>query len=352
MLASFFKPGKKLIALAFAASICPALRVAAQDTASQNVPLLSGGGAFLTATRGGSTSYVPILEPLLAAPLGSHLLIESRAALIEDYFPKGGGETGYNHLHFVNFTYLQGDILFSPHANLVAGSFLLPFNTYNERLSPVWIENFQDSPTVEVLGSLSSYTGVGGQLRGSLVSTNAFSLDYAAWYSARSSSDQFNATRSSGGRVSAYFPQSHLETGFSYDRSLQGTHENFYGAHLWWASKESAFRLRSEFAGTQHVAGYWVEADLRTLKYGDTWRGRFEPLFRMNQTVRRDTLVSDDLPLVNTERADFGLDYNLPHNTRILTSYARSFSANGNQNIWETGIVYRLLFPAWKGKSR
>jgi len=56
------------------------------------------------------------------------------------------------------------------------------------------------------------------------------------------------------------------------------------------------------------------------------------------------------VPLVNTQRADFGLDYNLPHNTRILTSYARQFSSTGNHNIWETGIVYRFLFPAWKGK--
>ena len=79
--------------------------------------------------------------------------------------------------------------------------------------------------------------------------------------------------------------------------------------------------------------------------------GRFEPLFRMQQTFRLDNSnISDGVPLVNTQRADFGLDYNLPHNTRILTSYARQFSTTGNHNIWETGIVYRFLFPAWKGK--
>jgi hypothetical protein len=72
----------------------------------------------------------------------------------------------------------------------------------------------------------------------------------------------------------------------------------------------------------------------------------------MQQTFRRDTIDSDGLPLVDTQRADFGLDYNLPHNTRIITSYARQFSSTGNRNIWETGIVYRFLFPAWKGKSK
>jgi hypothetical protein len=54
---------------------------------------------------------------------------------------------------------------------------------------------------------------------------------------------------------------------------------------------------------------------------------------------------------VNTQRADFGLDYNLPHNTRILTSYSRQYASTDNFNIWQTGIVYRFLFPAWKGKQ-
>jgi hypothetical protein len=342
-------PRKKIVAFLMALSICPALRVAAQDT-----PLLSGGAAFLTSTNGGSTTYLPIIEPLLAAPIGSHVLIESRAALLEDFFPKGGGQSGYDHSHFIALTYAQADLLFSPHATLVAGSFLLPFNTYNERLSPVWIGNFQDGPTDSSLGLLSTGTGVGAQLRGSAVSTSSYSIDYAAWFSARSSNEQFSSERSSGGRVSLYLPQSRLEGGLSYDRSLQETHENFYGAHLWWTTQGNAFRLRSEFARSHHVQGYWLEADLRTQMWGgaDSWRGRFEPLFRMNQTFRRDAIVSDGLPLINIQRADFGLDYNLPHNTRILTSYSRQFSPTGNENIWETGIVYRLLFPAWKGKSQ
>jgi hypothetical protein len=56
---------------------------------------------------------------------------------------------------------------------------------------------------------------------------------------------------------------------------------------------------------------------------------------------------------VNSQRADFGLDYNLPHETRILFSYSHlaSNSFAGNDNIWETGIVYRFLFPTWKGKD-
>ncbi len=319
---------------------------------AQNTPLLSGGAGFVTITNGGNTTYSPIIEPLLAAPLGPHVLIESRAALLESFAPNVGNQPGYSHTHFAGLTYLQGDYIASRHITIVGGEYLLPFNTYNERLSPIWIGNFQDGPLIAALGNFSTGSGLGGMLRGNAVSHQKYSIDYAYFYSTRSGNEQFNAQRGNGGRASLYLPEQRLEMGLSYDRLLQGTHENFYGAHLWWEPKDTAFRLRSEFARGHHAQGYWVEADYRTQAFGglDSFIGRFEPVFRMQQTFRRDSVVSDGLPLVNTQRADFALDYNLPHNTRILTSYARQFSSSGNHNVWETGIVYRFLFPAWKGK--
>ena len=317
---------------------------------AQDTPLLSGGVGFLTNTNAGQTSYTPIIEPLLAAPIGQHLLIESRAALLESFSPKAENQSGYDHSHFIGLSYLEGDYIATPHITVVGGSFLQPFGTYFERLSPLWIGNFQDSPLTASLGHLS--TGLGGMVRGSAVSRRKYSIDYAAYFSARSSNPQFTAQRSAGGRASLYLPDKRLEVGLSYNRVLQGTHENFYNMHVWWEPKNTAFRLRSEYARGHHAEGYWIEADYRTQAFGglDSFIGRFEPVFRMQQTFRRDTVVSDGLPLVNTQRADFGLDYNLPHNTRILTSYARQFSSTGNHNIWETTIVYRFLFPAWKGK--
>jgi hypothetical protein len=325
-----------------------AYRAPAQDT-----PLISGGGGFLTSTNGGNTTYLPIIEPLLAAPLGRHVLVESRAALVESFAPNGDNQPGYGHTHFVGLTYLEGDFVATRHFTIVGGDYLIPFNTYNERLSPVWIGNLQDGPLIAALGLFSVGSGLGGMLRGNAVSRNGYSIDYAYFYSIRSGNEQFAAQHGNGGRASLYLPGARLEGGLSYDRVLQGTHENFYGAHLWWEPKDTAFRLRSEFARGHHAQGYWVEADYRTKAFGglESAIGRIEPVFRMQQTFRRDTVVSDGLPLVNTQRADFGLDYNLPHNTRILTSYARQFSSAGDRNVWETGIVYRFLFPAWKGKQ-
>jgi hypothetical protein len=316
---------------------------------AQETPLISGGVGFFTSTNGGNTTYLPIIEPLLAAPVGAHVLVESRAALLESFSPGGNG---YDHTHFLGFTFLQADYIATPHLTIVGGDFLIPFNSYNERLSPIWIGNFQDGPLIASLGTTSSGSGLGGMLRGNAIARNKYSIDYATYFSTRSSNEQFSAQRSSGGRASLYLPQQRLEVGLSYNRVLQGTGENFYGMHIWWEPKDTAFRLRSEFARGHHAQGYWIEADYRTQALGgpDSILGRLEPVIRIQQTFRRDTVVSDSLPLVNTQRADFGLDYNLPHNTRILTSYSRQFSSTGNHNVWETGIVYRFLFPAWKGK--
>ena len=321
---------------------------------AQDTPLLSGGVGFFTSTNAGQTTYSPMIEPLLAAPIGQHLLVESRAILLESFAPNGGGQPGYDHTHFVSLTYLQGDYVVSPHLTIVGGSFLIPFNTYNDRLSPIWIGNFQQGPLIAGVGTMGTGTGTGGMLSGSALSRRKYSLSYNAYFSSRVDNQYFQAKRSAGGRTTLYLPEQRLEIGLSYNRLLQGTHENFYGAHVWWEPKDSGFQLRSEYARGHHAQGYWIETAYRTRAFGglDSPIGRIEPVFRMNQSFRRDTVSSDGLPLVNTQQADFGLDYNLPHNTRIITSYARQFSSTGDRNVWETGIVYRFLFPAWKGKSQ
>ncbi len=320
---------------------------------AQNTPLISGGGGFFSSSNQNGTSYLPIAEPLIAAPLGNHVLVESRAALIESATPNGGPQGGYSHNFFAGLTYLQGDFLAAPHLTVVAGSYLIPFGTYNERLSPVWINPLQDGPLIGNLGAMGTGTGLGAQVRGSGVSTNGYNLTYAAYYSTRSGNQQFNSERSFGGQASLYFKPQRVEAGLSYGRLLQGTHENFYGMHVWYEPRDTNLRLRSEFARGHHAQGYWVEADYRSARFGglESWVGRLEPVLRMQQTWRRDTVVSDGLPLVNRQRVDFGLNYHLPHYVRIQTSYSRQFSAMGDANIWETGLVYRFLTPAWKGSK-
>ena len=342
----------KVVRTAWPVAVALAMFCVVRCVAAQDTPLLSGGVGFFTNTTDGKSTFTPIIEPLLAAPIGQHFLVESRAALLETWSPKGNGRSGYDHSHFIGLTYLEGDYLVSRHFTLAGGSYLLPFGSYNERLSPIWISNFQDGPSSSNIGLLSGI-GTGGMLRGSAISRRKYSIDYAAYFSALSTNMQFNSERSSGGRVDLYLPERRIEVGFSYGRLLQGQHENFFGTHVWWEPKNTGFRLRSEFNRGEHAQGYWIEADYRLQAFGgpDSFIGRLEPVFRMDQTLRLDnSTISDGVSLAGRQRANFGLDYNLPHNTRILTSYARQFSSTGNHNIWETGIVYRFLFPAWKGK--
>ena len=110
---------------------------------AQNTPLISGGAGFLTSTKGGSTSYIPTVQPLIAAPLGPHFFVESRATLLQDFFPRGNGQTGYDRLHFNALTYLELDYVANPHLTIVAGEFLTPFGTYNERLTPSGSQTFR-----------------------------------------------------------------------------------------------------------------------------------------------------------------------------------------------------------------
>lgn len=324
----------------------------ARAGAAQDVPLISGGAGFVTSTKGGNTTYVPVISPLLAAPVGSHILVESRATILDSFFPKGPGQHGYKHDSFLGLDFLQADFLANRHATIVAGQFLTPFGTYNERLSPIWISDFEDAPLLFGLGTMGTAHSVGGMLRGSAASARSFNLEYAAYYSAASTNEQLNSERSAGGRTSVYLPAARLEVGASFNRLLQGGRENFSGVHVWWEPADSSFRLRSEFARGAHARGYWIETGYRRNRFGSD-EGiftRFEPLFRMQQTFRSKADSNDGLPFADTTQADFGLDYHLPHELRINTSYSREFSSAGDRNIWQTGLIYRFLIPTWRGK--
>lgn len=319
---------------------------------AQNAPYISGGGGFITSTNGGNTTYIPIIAPEFVASLGDHLMVESRAAILESYFPKGGGQPGYTQSSFLGLSYLQADILASRHLTFVGGEFLTPFGTYNERLTPIWISNFGAGPLIYNIGTMGTGSSVGGMVRGSAYSNDAVSVDYTAYFSAASTNRQFNAERSSGGRFSLFFPRAGLETGASYGRLLQNKHENYVGMHLWWEPVDSHFRLRSEYAHAPHSEGYWAEADYRLAHFGgeQSLVGRLEPVFRLQQTYRTAPDPEDGLPSADTKQVDFGLVYNLPHEIRVNSSYSRELSSTGNRNTWQTGIVYRFLFPLWRSK--
>ena len=177
--------------------------------------------------------------------------------------------------------------------------------------------------------------------------------DHVGYFSVSSGIGQFQSARSAGDRIDLYFPGKRVEIGTSYARFLQGTHNNSVGMHFWWQPWRSPLQVRSEYAHGEHAQGYWLESSYRLSQWHgpDSFIGRLEPLFRMQQVFRNSPGSGDGLPSVDTKRADFGLVYHLPHEVRFNTSYSRKFSATGNANIWDLSLTYRFLFPAWRGQK-
>jgi hypothetical protein len=336
----------------WALSILIFLSTSGPKAAAQNTPLISGGVGLLTTTSNGATAFQPVISPVAAVPIGEHFLVESRAYISDYIAPENGNSGPYKGDFFAGLQYLQLDYIATPRVTLTVGDFLTPFATYNERLTPIWISNFQDAPLIYPIGNQHG-SSVGVMLRGNAYSNSQVRLNYTGYFSVLSNVKEFMGERASGGRFSMYLPDKRLEIGVSYSHLLQDEQGNSEGFDVWWQPYRVPLAIRSEYAHGPHSQGYWVEAAYRLSQWHgpDSWLGRLEPVFRMQQTFR-DSPGSDQLPAVNTQRTDFGLDYHLPHEVRVNTSYSRQFASTGDTNIWETTVTYRFLFPTWKGRSK
>ena len=327
--------------------------VAAPRTAwGQDTPVISGAVGFLQNTTRGVTGYSPNFQPVALVPVTHNLLFETRGTFAESITPRTNGrseQTRFNR----GSAFMQLDVLAGPHATFVLGKFQTPFGTYNERLSPIWIGKFQDGPLIFPIGN-NGATGTGGEIRGSVFSGDKANFDYVTWFASNVTGGQFKSTHAVGGRLSTYFPEAGLEIGASYTYIYSGAHQNAVGAHLWWQPVGGALAVKSEFAHNTNSEGYWIETAYRLSRWTgpESTMGRLEPVFRMQQTFRNHPDSTDGLPSVNTQRADFGLNYWLPHEVRLNGSYERQFASTGNGNIWRTELTYRFVLPAWPGKKQ
>lgn len=317
-----------------------------------NVPILSGALAFIGSTTAGATTYQPMVAPVLVVPVGDKWLIESRA-YVQGFFAREGGTTGpYNGHFFAGLDYLQVDYIVNSHLTITAGRFLTPFNFYNERLSPVWIANLEDSPIIFPIGTRTSASSNGGMLRGVAISRPGWSLNYTAYFSAASSVENLQSGRAAGGRAGVFFPHAGLEVGGSYQRFLQNGDVNESGAYVVWEPPQIPLDVRSEYAHSPGGKGYWLEGALR-LAGSRTASGplsRFQPVARVQQFFKDHPMSGDLLPSADVNQFDFGVNYYLPHDVRLNGSYGRAYSSTGNYNVWNFAVTYRFLFPAWPGE--
>lgn len=322
--------------------------------AQSNVPILSGALAFSSATTGGASTYQPILAPVLVVPLGDHWVIESRAD-VQGFFARENGTSGpYNGQFFAALDYLQVDYIANSHLTITAGRFLTPFNIYNERFSALWIANLQDPPIIFTIGTRTSASSNGGMLRGVAVAHAKWSVNYTAYFSALTTTENLQSGRSAGGRIGMFLPRSGVEFGGSYQRFLQNGDYNAAGLYFTWQPPQIPLDVRAEYAHSPGGQGYWLEGAMRIAKSRSTtsWLGRLQTVARVQQFFKGNPTPQDLLPSADVNQFDIGLNYYLPHDVRLNASYGRQYSTAGNANVWNVQATYRFLFPAWPGEHK
>lgn len=307
--------------------------------------MISGAIGDVSTVDGGFTFHQPVIAPVLSLPLGDHVLIESRADLRGFIArPQGGG--GYEHQFISTLEYAQIDFLVNSHFTVTAGRYLTPFNIYTERLSPIWVRNFQEAPLIFGIGTRTSGSSDGLMIRGAAYDDSNVSLNYTAYFSTLSKTEILDSGRSAGGRAGLFFKKPRLEIGTSYQRFLQDTHYSAAGAYISFQPRALPADIKGEFAHSPQGYGYWLE--VLTQQHANspaTWAKRVQVGVRAQQFVRKSFLAGDSLPARNTQQIDGAFNYYFPREVRFSFSYGRRFSAITQANVWNIGLTYRFMMP-------
>jgi hypothetical protein len=332
-------------------------QVLAQDTGDREgeagyVPLISGGAGYIYNVDGGVPALEPQINPVLLVPFGRHFLLESRTDFF-GFFQREDQTSGpYKGKIFPIVEYSQLDWLADPHVTVVGGRYLLPFGIYNERLQPIWIKNLQDAPITATVGTRTTGAGVGLMLRGVLTQTPKLTAQYAAYFSALSTINQFGSARTAGGDGSVLLTGPRLELGGSYQRFLQDRHINSGAVYASWQPPAKPLDVKAEYDVSYYGQGYWLEPAYRLENAPlPSFLRKLQTVARFQQAFPRNG-GGNGIPSVRTERVDFGLNYYIHDNLRLISSYGRTFSSQRNANIWNLGFTYRFSIPLWYGRTK
>ena len=313
------------------------------------VPILTGATFYSTKVTGGVMQNSPWIVPVLLVPVGDKWLVEARA----DYYPTwtsnlNNSSAQYPVTNEYNLQYATVDYIANRYVTLVAGRFLTPFGMYNERLAPYWIRPLQGTP---LSNSISSNTGLGGELRGAFpAGTQNVNLNYALYFSSNNTHHLLATNRATGGRIGFFFPKRRFEIGTSFQQLLQGDRSHIAGLHAEWQPEALPLTLRSEFAHSSGIKGtaYYIESAYRLSKV--PYMRRLELVGRGQQVLADPKLTAAQVKQLgtlgrDTNEGDFGLNYYLGRDVRASASYGRQFALNKDANIWIMALTYRFITP-------
>lgn len=339
---SCWKCGLLLLAL-----LCPILLFAQDPELDKPIPILTGNAGFFTNAQAGHTEIVSEVNPVVLIPLGDHWLIEARGEFEGDFVRKNG-DGSYGGQVGKELNYLQADYIVNPYVTVTVGRFLTPFGIYNERLYPIWIRDLQSTPLIFPIGTGSSD---GAMFRGGFPLNAKVNFNYATYFSVSSTNRVLASDRTTGGRVSVFFPSPRIEVGASWQKLLQEGRNNAFGFHFAWQPAPLPLNLRSEYARSNLGSGYWIEGAYRLsqVRKWNKFMRRAEVVGRAQQLfageIDEDDAEEYGIPDVNTQEADFGLNYYLHDGLKATASYGRQFSSDGDFNLWTVGIAYRFALP-------
>jgi hypothetical protein len=328
--------------------LVPLLLRAQSSSPDRPVPILTGSAGYFTFVTGGQKELDAQVNPVLLLPLGDRWLIESRAEF-EGAFqrPPGGGDFGGPVSK--NLDYLQVDYIINPFLTVTTGRFLTPFGIFNERLYPIWIRSLQQDPLILPLSAASSD---GLMLRSGFSINAKANLSYALYVSAVSTEHpNLESDRDVGGRMGVFLPGPRVEIGASWKKLLQDERANAFGFYFACQPQRIPLNIHTEYARSNQGSGYWVDGAYRlsqvpflqkTLRRLEV-AGRAEQFFSGH--ISSGAALTLGLPGANTREGEFGLNYYLRDGLKVMASYGREFSSDGNFNLWTMGIAYRFALP-------
>ncbi len=310
------------------------------------VPLLQGSAGFITNFEGGQPDLHPIVTPVVLLPIGQRWLFETRATFENDLVAVPGRPGFHGGPVEKEVEYAQLDFLANPYVTVTIGRFLTPFGIFNERLYPAWIRNLQSDPLVLPIGIGPSNASTGGMVRGGFKANRQLNINYAAYFSALSTTSPVDSDRFAGLRTGIFVPKARLELGGSFQHLLQQERSNLFGFHAIWQPAPLPLDIRGEYARSKRGSGYWVEPayKLSQFPFLQNEMRRTQLVARYQQFFTGD-LPSDSLPSVNTKQFEFGVNYYFMDGLRATTNYGRQFSSAGNLNVWTLGLTYRFVVP-------
>lgn len=337
--------------------VAPTTQCRAQDDSSEHssagyVPVISGAFAYIQNANGGVQSLEPQINPVLLVPLGHSLLLDAHVDFTGFFARRNSTSGPYGGEVFKTIEDAQLDWLADSHMTVVGGRYILPFGLYHERMTPVWISDLQDGPLTGGIGTNPDGFGDGIMLRGVAATLNSASIQYSAYMSAHYSVNQLAAARLVGGDTSIFFPSSRFEGGLSYQRSLEGYQLNNEAAYLSWQPKRASLDLKAEYDRNHYGDGYWIQAAYspQSFFFAPEFFRRMQLVGRGEQFFTRNG-GGDGLPRVNEQRPEVGLNYLIHDDWKLVSSYGRLYSANGDRNIWNFGFTYRFIWPLWPGRK-